>query len=985
LRLDLVGPIHTVRKLEMIALRRYVFLNLSCCDNAEKVAAAVSSRFPMLCVVRGPPGTGKSTLVNNVIHEERQQRQQQRGAYLSSSLVKIQARSVAQSPLDILRSLLVNALEDYPSLETCQERIQQTMTEKERQILTAVLLGSDKQKDDEKSAAVLLVQRLLLSSTSRDPSQATIDVLDDPRVWIQIKTAIRSLLRIVLSQQQQQSSLIWVLDEIQNADARILEVLQFVLTDEELSGRLACCVILTDTHQQQLDDGVTGSHNIQLWIEEILQVQAAKLSSSMSPTAATKSQCIQTIVIDSLTLQQTKQLLAAAMRRDETDENVVQPLAKLLYERTMGNLFSLIQFLEYWQDREWMVYHFGTGQWNVTNLEGLRRKSSLSENVANVLCARMQVSLPRNALHVLQLAALFRDIDCIDHRDLALIVNNDEAVFGAAYAELWTGDEEEPKDSWLPRGLEIACEQTMLISISEHEYKFTHERIKDAAYQMLISSLIKSFDCEDEAKAIHLRIGLLLLDDIFGSNGDTDPLKAVDSSRIFACADQFVYGLLQSKISKLSGDSRLKISQLLLETGSNLSQTANNFDAASKYLVLGIKVLKGSHESAQATQFAFQKSYRLSVELHLMYAHMEINCGRTENSQQAANAVLLYAREKEDTVRAMMILIRCHQADFDFNKILSMALDLLAILGEETFPRKPSRWYLQKEVKRTIKKLKESGITAKNVKEMPHMDDNKIMTMNVLHKIIAPAMLLPERHPFFIITASRMARLTLEFGLCECSGTALSSFALCVLGYLQQPKEALELADISIQVIDSVPSLNAGLCLTFCGMILTTEPSRKFLAVMENGIRLSLEGGEANDAFFARAYYNFLYFYDGIPLQPLLDDVESSTPKILDYNKTCFFLVLPVWECLSNLTGKSSLDVCGLSKCAGGIPADCGMDHLLTFQMQAAFYGGENEKALELKEKIDDEPGKLIQKHCPFYQVSTPDFSRRSHQNDKLT
>eukprot|EP00529_Nitzschia_sp_RCC80_P007305 CAMPEP_0113478140 /NCGR_PEP_ID=MMETSP0014_2-20120614/20587_1 /TAXON_ID=2857 /ORGANISM="Nitzschia sp." /LENGTH=1290 /DNA_ID=CAMNT_0000371291 /DNA_START=193 /DNA_END=4062 /DNA_ORIENTATION=- /assembly_acc=CAM_ASM_000159 len=771
-------------------------------------------------------------------------------------------------------------------------------------------------------------------------------------------------------------------DDIQYADSRILEVLQFLLTDEELATKLSCCVtyeidesninnaeeeeegakpLLTGRSRTPRESETDREIAVNDWVDTIQNVQSTKFDVMSSAVSSgcdeddendlaedTKQQFkAQTITLDALTEEQSKGLLSRSMKREnDGGDDVVHTLAEILYQRSHGNLFDIQTILDYWQDNGWICYNFDSYRWDVQNMEQLQRLTPLSDSVANVLRARIE-TVHREELYALQVVSLFGHSTSIDRRDLDLIVSNSKIIFENNPWESMTG-------GWLLDGLQQACESCMLISVSHKTYRFPHKRVQEAVYQLMLN------DKESDYKeTLHSRIGMVMLDSL----SCTDPYLSnnEDADRRCVCADQFVIGLSKAKSPEISDDTRSRIAHLFRSAGLIASRNGA-FEISCRYLKYGIEVLEG----------IIQNDHDLLMDLYSLCVEMEVRCGRTEEAHDEVSTLFKLTNNREDKIRASRLLLRCYHAENDFENMVSATLDLLAAVGEETFPKKPSLRYIRRETQKTLKLLESKPRTKDSdfLDDIPKMGERKRVVMSILNELLAPSVLLPQRHSIYIIAASRMARLTLEYGLCEFSGAALSSFAFSLIGYFERPKEALDLAETSVNVINKIPSsVSAGTCLMYCGVILTTEPSRKSHAVIKQGFELSFEGGDVSAAFLSLAFYFIGVFYDGAPLEALLAEVEKLTPQMLDFNQRPYLLYsVPVWQSILSLTGKAS-DQNGVCSNKIASSSELFRDHLLTFQMQEAFYFGDTHKAFELKNQIDDEPGKLIQRHCPFAQV----------------
>lgn len=67
-------------------------------------------------------------------------------------------------------------------------------------------------------------------------------------------------------------------------------------------------------------------------------------------------------------------------------------------------------------------------------------------------------------------------------------------------------------------------------------------------------------------------------------------------------------------------------------------------------------------------------------------------------------------------------------------------------------------------------------------------------------------------------------------------------FALCVLGYKERTKEALHLAELSVKLVETTTSVDIGTALAYSKVVMSIEPSRKFLELTESVRLVHLRG-----------------------------------------------------------------------------------------------------------------------------------------------
>jgi hypothetical protein len=122
-----------------------------------------------------------------------------------------------------------------------------------------------------------------------------------------------------------------------------------------------------------------------------------------------------------------------------------------------------------------------------------------------------------------------------------------------------------------------------------------------------------------------------------------------------------------------------------------------------------------------------------------------------------------------------------------------------------------------------------------------------------------------------------------------------------------------------------------------------------------------MESGDILNAMSFLTVYCLTYYYSGLPLAFLLEDIERFCYQMLDYQQNLSFLAnLPLWQCLLNLSGRSkdplnmeAGDAIEKHALAGPNAAGIGKETIKSYWMQLSFYFGDIEKATGLYEQLE--------------------------------
>jgi len=480
--------------------------------------------------------------------------------------------------------------------------------------------------------------------------------------------------------------------------------------------------------------------------------------------------------------------------------------------------------------------------------------------------------------------------------------------------------------------LDQACQEMILMRVSNYAYRFAHDSIQAAAYALLSSS--------GEAKHIHSRIAELLLH---------NDLVLKDQTLTFVCADQLRRGYDTFK----TREDRVDVAELSLAAGIKAA-AISAFMMASTFFKLGIDAL--------GDDAAFDLDYNLAVELYSLYAKIE-QCapepGSIERSKKAAAMVLAHAKTEESKFSAFRTLLSCFLAANQLDELIDFGLDLCAKLGEE-IPKNPKARQVNREVEKGRKVLLATS-NAHILSLPPIQNKNKELCMNVLFELAMPAYYVGN-HLLHYAIVSRMNKITLEHGLSKWSP---KSFALSGQHFTANHndfKEGYRYAQLALILLGDYETSKRGGSVVFHVAIIKAciEPATSCLDLLLSGYRISMEAGHINFAVTNIFNYCWTFFYSGLPFEPLLQDIEQFSSQMLDYKRHYWFLmILPLWQCLLNLSGQS--DDCSnmevgnaieKESLVGGNPKGAGRQTLLSYWMQLSFYLGNMDKATELYEQL---------------------------------
>jgi PAS domain S-box-containing protein len=413
-----------------------------------------------------------------------------------------------------------------------------------------------------------------------------------------------------------------------------------------------------------------------------------------------------------LTPEHVRALVSDVLR---CDEQRVAPLADVVHAKTAGNPFFAIQFLHMLAEENVLVMEGAARRWSwdMRPIEA----AAHTDNVADLMCARLN-RLPAACRDAL------RELACIGHRasaqSLALVRRTTEEVI---HAEL------------------DAAVQQELVERTGNSYRFSHDRVQEAAYALTPASA---------QAASHLRIARLLAPQLSDDS---------DDATVFEIAGQFNRAL--DLIA--SNHERLAVAQLNLRAGIRAKQSAA-YDAALRYLHAGAAlVAAASAEPVDAIRFQFE----------LELAEGEFLTGQLEAAEQRLAVLAASATDIVDqggiACRRMDVCTALDESD----RAVSVALDFLRRVGI-AWSAHPS----DEEVLEEYAELRRrsSDLTQQDIVGRPAMTDPvMLITVEVLTRLLSAAC-FTDFNLNSLITCKAI-NLSLVGGNCEASCVAYGTLS----------------------------------------------------------------------------------------------------------------------------------------------------------------------------------------------------------------
>jgi predicted ATPase/signal transduction histidine kinase/tRNA A-37 threonylcarbamoyl transferase component Bud32 len=388
--------------------------------------------------------------------------------------------------------------------------------------------------------------------------------------------------------------------------------------------------------------------------------------------ARTEGAAIQALVLGPLPETHVSELVAETVHRSPQEG---APLALLVYERTGGNPFFVIQFLNTLHRQGLITFDRDTCRWR-WDLARIRAQG-YAENVIELMAGKLH-DLPAETQHALKLAACLGA--SVDPDTLRL-------VFGRS------------PDA----ALRAAFEEDLLLR-TNGAYRFPHDRVQEAAYALIP---------ESERGATHLGIGRLLLE-------HTPPAHVEDD--IF----DIVNHLDQGSALVTSDDERERIAELNLMAGRRAQRSAAYVSALS-YFTAGAALLP---------EGGWGRRHELSFAIELHRAECELATGALEAAERRLAALTRHATNMIDAAAVACLQVNLYTTAGQPPRAVDACLAYLRRAGID-WPPHPTNEEMRAEFARMWQRLASRAI--EDLIDLPAMTDaRQRATVDVLMIATAP-------------------------------------------------------------------------------------------------------------------------------------------------------------------------------------------------------------------------------------------------------
>ena len=743
----------------------------------------VSRGASELMMVSGYSGTGKSALIQEIYKPLTRQC----GYFISGKSERLQRNIPYASLIQAFKSLIQQLLAESEA----------KIREWRENLITA--LGSNGRVMTE----VLPALKLIIGSQPKMPE------LSPTESQNRFHRVFQDFVKVFA---QSRHPLVIFLDDLQWADRESLQLIQLLIT-----GWNSQYLFLIGAYR---DNEVTDACPLALTVNAIEKSQATVRRISLTPL---RQPHVCQLMLDTFCAV----------------PETIEPLATLVHAKTGGNPFFVVEFLKSLYDSGLIEFDYDRRQW-IWDLAQIQAQE-IADNVAELMVEKVQRLSPQTQA-VLKLAA------CVGNRftleKLAVICRKSSKEVAT---DLW---EAIAKEYILPLSniyklMELDVEG--LSAQSSAAYKFTHDRIQGAVYELIP---------QRERQSIHLQIGQQLLE-------NTPP--EAQAENLFDIVNQLNQGrmLIDRQVQ------RDRLASLNLQAGEK-AKASVAYQSAFNYFEIGLKLLKGD---------SWQQQYDLTLALTTAAAETVYLSHNFDRMEQLIQTVLNQARSVLDKVKVYEIEIQALKAQKQFEAALKLGISALQVLGV-TLPERPA----DSDVAFGFEKLKLSLADKQpsELLELPLMSNPIQLAATRILLTLCPAAYIaaPNLLPLIIF---KQISLALQHGSAAAHAHAYANYGL-ILCREEDFDRGCQFGQLALRLLERLEAKELKSMTLFVATYFTVpwkfHVRRTFDALME-AYHSGLETGDVEHAALAIQIYCYLsYFTAARSLTELEQEIETYGPSI---------------------------------------------------------------------------------------------------------
>jgi len=659
----------------------------------DEACKAKNEQLLPVTLISGFSGTGKSTLVKRLLQEINIKKSRKCFSICGkfNQLQREAPFSAIVEGLSVFSSGLLTG--DAKVLKKVKKQIKKSLGEDAISVLTAV--------------APNLIDVFGRKEESYSDDLATGDALNH------LKHVFLSFINAISSAEQ---PVVMHLDDLQWIDSASLDLITSLLIDTSIQN----VMFIGSCRSNEVDE----EHILSKSLMEVSKFRTIKRIDLLNLSMKEMGDCI----CDLLKLNIEK----------------IMPLAKVIFNKTEGNIFFAIQVLEEFERKKILNFSKISYQWE-WDLTGV--ENEIGYNIVDIVISKIK-SLPEKLQNALTVAA---------HTNSQVDIDTVQILMQRTGCVVQLHE--------LEKLLDLAVLEGMLVNtMGSTIYKFAHDRIRQAAHLLLPPG-----EKKDKLKE---KIGsYLLLSWLAGTREDW---------MLFVAADHL------NGISWKYKDA-VKMTILNLEIGERSIKIAA-FAVASEYL-------KKARVAIQRIKNHWKNYYDICLRLYRALTEVELILGHYEIGNKYALEVFDHIEDPKLALPTYRLLAQALSRQEQLIKSIDMCWHALELVGEtrNSFKVPKLIWHLIRET-RYFKNHSDEEILS-----LPKMTDKDKLAAMSFYNDSAIDCIMSGNISDFIANTLRRIHITKQYGLCIYSAAAFINIAP-IIGH-QDHNVALRFARLARKIL----------------------------------------------------------------------------------------------------------------------------------------------------------------------------------------
>ena len=509
----------------------------------------------------------------------------------------------------------------------------------------------------------------------------------------------------------EQHPIVLFIDDLQWADSASLDLLKSLMQND--NNNLLCICAYRDNE-------VSKAHPFASTVNQLKE----------------EGSRIEQIHLDNLSLDNIENLIADSLFKEVKS---IKSLAELIYKKTNGNAFFVVQFIKSLADKGLLSLNPKSNQWD-WDLEELNKLSN-TDNVVDFMAEKIKELEPQTQ-EIFKIAACLGSV--FSANELIQVSDYNQEVI------------ELEIDTLLSEGFIVKTNDS---------FKFTHDRIQQAIYSLID---------EQNKKELHLNIGKQQLQQTQAHLLDVVIFKIVNH--------------LNLGIELVKDEAELLTLIELNIKACKKAKLTSAFNESFEYIKNAMNLLPKDPWETNAT---------LTLQVFEDAAECAFLAGKFNEMWTFTNSILANNTALLVRVKAYEIQINAYKAENQLKKALSTGLEILNELGEG-FPKKASMLTVFPDLIKTVFMLQNKDLEV--ILNLPEAKDPiKIATLRILANI-APSSYWgdPKVFPHIIF---RMCQISLKHGVTAASAFGFATYGVIMIGVLNKIKTGYPYGKIGLELI----------------------------------------------------------------------------------------------------------------------------------------------------------------------------------------